>query len=193
MTRLSGSCLCRTLPLPQRHRQPAALPQQPHPLLQLHHALPVRRGQHRGHPGADHQVSSAGVPASRTLWAGPQPLNRVFQGSAGEADREPAAPLGSPHHLHRADQEPRLQVLEPRLCSLCPGDREVCWVGGGVRTGGVCRTFMSSLLCQAVPVGSPVLHGPEAGPAGDGGHRSQLVWAGAPAPLEDQQPDMRTD
>lgn len=47
---------CRPVPLPERHRQPAALPQQSHPLLQLHHALPVCRGQHRGHPGADHQV-----------------------------------------------------------------------------------------------------------------------------------------
>ena len=34
------------LPLPQRHRQPAALPQQPHALLQLRPALPLLRGRH---------------------------------------------------------------------------------------------------------------------------------------------------
>lgn len=51
------SRLLRTLLVPERYRQSAALPQQPHPLLQLHHALPVCWGQHRGHPGADHQVS----------------------------------------------------------------------------------------------------------------------------------------
>jgi len=50
---------------------------------------------------------------------------RVFQGSVGEADREQASPVGSPHHLHRADQESCLQVLEPRLCALCSRDREV--------------------------------------------------------------------
>lgn len=47
---------CRPVPLPERHRQPAAVPQQSHPLLQLHHALPVCRGQHRSYPGADHKV-----------------------------------------------------------------------------------------------------------------------------------------
>lgn len=62
---------------------------------------------------------------------------------------------------------------------------------GGQRGGGgrvvadvLWRALMSSLLlCQAVPVGSAVLHGTEAGPAGDGRYRSQLVWARARPPL----------
>ena len=48
-----------------------------------------------------------------------------WQSAAGEADREPPPPVGSPHHLHRAHQKPNLQVLEPRVRPLCSRNREV--------------------------------------------------------------------
>lgn len=57
-----------------------------------------------------------------------QSLVLLLQGSVGEADSEQASPMGSPHHLHRADQESCLQVLEPRLCALCPWDWKVGFV-----------------------------------------------------------------
>ena len=47
----------RTLPVPECHSEPAAVPQQPHPLFQLCPALPLLRDQRRGNPGADHPVS----------------------------------------------------------------------------------------------------------------------------------------
>ena len=47
-----------------------------------------------------------------------------MQGFAGEADCQQTSPLGSPHHLHRADQKPDLQVLVSRVCPLRPGDPE---------------------------------------------------------------------
>lgn len=116
----------RSLSVPECDSQSAALSKQPHALLQLYHAVSVCRGQCWSHSRADHQ------------------------GLAGEADCEQATPVGSAHHLHRADQEPCLQVLEPWFCALRPRDREV------------------------VPVSGSVLYGAEAGPAGDGGNRCQL-------------------
>lgn len=49
----------------------------------------------------------------------------LLQGSVGETDSEQTSPLGAPHHLHWAYQEPPVQVLESRVCSLCTRDREV--------------------------------------------------------------------
>jgi len=54
--RYSQLFFCRSVPLPECNCQSAAIPQQSYPLLQLHHALPVCRGQHWGYPGADHKV-----------------------------------------------------------------------------------------------------------------------------------------
>lgn len=62
-------------------------------------------------------------------------LCSCLQGSSGEADCEQASPLGTAHHVHRAHQEPCLQVLEPRLCALCPGDRKVCAHSLSTRVG----------------------------------------------------------
>ena len=45
-------------------------------------------------------------------------------GAPGASDREPAAPVGPPHHLHRAHQEPLLQVLAARVRHLRPRDPE---------------------------------------------------------------------
>ena len=42
------------------------------------------------------------------------------QGPSGAADRAPSPPLGPPHHLHRAHQEPPLQVLGAALHPLRP-------------------------------------------------------------------------
>ena len=42
------------VPVPELHHEPAALPELAHALLLLLPPLPLRRGQHRGHPGADH-------------------------------------------------------------------------------------------------------------------------------------------
>ena len=42
--------------VPQLHRQPAEVPQLPHPLLLVLPPLLVCWGQHGGNPGADHQV-----------------------------------------------------------------------------------------------------------------------------------------
>ena len=148
--------LSRALPVPECNSQSAALPQQPHPLLQLHHAVPVCRGQHRSYSGADHQVrpcsqlwftyrllclndGSVCDMCLRKLWVCVfilwQCKGIIFschwmvcpcvQGSVGEADSEQATPMGTPHHLHRADQESCLQVLEPWFCALCPRDWKV--------------------------------------------------------------------
>ncbi|CAM9312013.1 unnamed protein product, partial [Ectocarpus sp. 4 AP-2014] len=84
----------RQVLLPQRHRQPAQVPQPAHALLQLRAALPVRGGPVGDGPGADH----------------PHPTR--------EAHRAPPPPVGAPDHLHRAHQEPPLQLLEPQLHAL---------------------------------------------------------------------------
>lgn len=49
----------------------------------------------------------------------------VLQGSVGETDSKQTSPLGAPHHLHWAYQEPPVQVLESWVCALCTRDREV--------------------------------------------------------------------
>mmetsp|Transcript_18274 Transcript_18274/g.41770 ORF Transcript_18274/g.41770 Transcript_18274/m.41770 type:complete len:576 (+) Transcript_18274:556-2283(+) len=82
------------LPPPQRHRQPAPVPEQPHALLQLRAALPLRRVAVGPGQGANHA--------------------RL----ARAAHRPPPSPLGPPHHLHRAHQEPALQLLGPQVHPL---------------------------------------------------------------------------
>ena len=56
-------------------------------------------------------------------------------GAPGASDREPAAPVGPPHHLHRAHQEPLLQVLAARVRHLRPRDPEALRVGRQVVHG----------------------------------------------------------
>ena len=45
-------------------------------------------------------------------------------GALGAADREPAAPVGAPHHVHRAHPQPHLRLLEPPVRDMRAGDRE---------------------------------------------------------------------
>ena len=69
-------------------------------------AVPLRRGWQRGCAGADH----AGAPRA--------------------AHREQAAPVGAAHHVHRAHQEPEVQLLGPLVHEVRPGHRTTLRVRG---------------------------------------------------------------
>ena len=93
--------VCRSISVSECRGQPAALSQQSHTLLQLHSALPVCRGELRGHPGADHTCL------------------------AGTPHRQQTTSVGSSHHIHWTYQEPAVQVLASRVCALCSRDWKV--------------------------------------------------------------------
>ena len=59
--------------------------------------------------------------------------------STRASDRQPSSPVGTPHHLHRANQKPAVQVLAPRLRPLRPGNREFVRVGGEILRHGAGR------------------------------------------------------
>ncbi|VEN51951.1 unnamed protein product, partial [Callosobruchus maculatus] len=105
-----------TLPVPQRYRKPTEVSEQPHPLLLVHFAVSVRRSEHGSDPRADHE------------------------GAAGAIDREPAAPLGAAHHLHRAHQEPHLPILAARVRPLRARNRKVIRISCKVLYGEIDRS-----------------------------------------------------
>ena len=84
----------------QRLRQPAAVPELAHALLQLPRALALwRRARAR---------------ITRSCDAGP----------AGAAGGQQAAPVGPARHVHRADQEPEVRVLGPPVHAVRGRGRE---------------------------------------------------------------------
>ena len=83
----------------QRRRQSAAVPQRAHALLLLRVAVLVLGERLRGCARADH-ARAAGAP-----------------------DREPAAPLGFAGDVHRAHQEPAVQLLGARVHAVRAGYR----------------------------------------------------------------------
>jgi len=96
-------CVYRSVSVSERRSQSVALSQQPHALFQLHVALPVCRGELGSDPGADHTCA------------------------AGAAHCQPTSSVGSSRHLHRAHQEPAVQVLASRVCPLRTGNWKVCF------------------------------------------------------------------
>ena len=90
----------RALPLLKCHSKPVALPQQPHPLLQLRPPLPLLGDKRRGHSGTDHTVNN--IQQSETgQWRrlGSQArlvaewLYTVLSKTSSEIFQESAAPL----------------------------------------------------------------------------------------------------
>ena len=62
-------------------------------------------------------------------------LSFFVQSAVGEVDCQQAAPLGAVDHIHRVDQESRVQILESRICALCSRNRETVRVGRQVMYG----------------------------------------------------------
>ena len=83
----------------QRRREPAAVPQRAHALLLVRVAVLVLGERLRGCARADHARAT------------------------GAPDREPAAPLGFAGDVHRAHQEPAVQLLGARVHAVRAGYR----------------------------------------------------------------------
>jgi hypothetical protein len=131
LTQVGAEGRGRAVPVSECTGQPAAVPEQPHTLLQLCAAVPVHRSAHPNRPRTNHPVRRfllCRAPAScakgrrKALmrvwgdgWACACVYVRMAQGAAGASGGESAAPVGSADHLYRADQDAALRLLGQAL------------------------------------------------------------------------------
>lgn len=109
----------------ERDRQSVAVPEQSHELLQLRAVVLIRGGElgsDSGEIGEDEWVLLGDTLQQYLPFYIPG-TNHSSVG--GTFDCEPTTSVGSVDHIHRTDQESRLQVLGPRIRALRTRDDEV--------------------------------------------------------------------